>query len=282
MKRWMIQLLFFIVQNPFLQNFFTGKIYASSVRQHCVPTLNCYSCPAAPFSCPIGSIQYLIEYAKIVPFSILGFLTAIGAIFGSASCAFMCPFGALQDLLYRISPFKSLKKLPFFVRHIKWVILLLFVIIIPLWKHIPAFCAYICPAGTLEAGIPLLITNEGLRASAGGTFVFKSVSLFLLLLWAMREQRPFCRYLCPLGLFFGLFNKISLLQIKLNHDKCRKCHVCQPEKSCPMGLKLPEKVNTLDCIKCGECIKPCPFHAINKEFIPKSKEAQIIDFTNKQ
>lgn len=266
MRRLIIQVLFFFVQNPFLQNFFTGRIYPSSVREYCVPTLNCYSCPAAPFSCPVGTAQYVIEYARRFPFFVTGFLMTIGTLFGSATCAYVCPFGLFQDFIYRISPIKRKVKspVPKIFRYAKWVMLFGFVIIIPLIYHFPAFCAYVCPAGTLEAGIPLLIANEGLRHSAGMTFVWKVIFLILIIFYGMREQRPFCRFLCPLGLFLGFFNKISLLQIKVDPDHCRDCGICSA--SCPMGLDLPAEVNSIDCIKCGDCATPCPFHAIHREF----------------
>jgi len=275
-RRMFIQLFFLIVQNPFINNFLTGKIYRGGSKAICVPSLHCYSCPSAPFSCPIGTIQYVIKYAKMVPYFAIGTLVAVGTLFGSASCGYFCPFGFFQDLIYKISPFKSKKKLPFKLRYTKWVMLLGFVLILPIFSDTPPFCAYICPAGTLGAGIPLVAANEGLRASAGLTFIWKLLLLVGIILYAMREERAFCRYLCPLGLILGLFNRISFFQIKLKTTACRSCTICHPTRHCPMGLQLPEKINSIDCIKCGECIQPCPFNAIDKEWNFMKKE-HVID-----
>lgn len=261
-KRWMAQFFFLALQNPFLQNFFTGTIYRGSSKAVCVPSLHCYSCPSMPFSCPIGTIQFIFDYAKMLPYYALGMIIGVGAIFGSGTCAYFCPFGFLQELLYKISPFKSRQTLPHIFRHTKWLILGIFVILLPLWQHIPAFCAYICPAGTLEAGIPILLANPGYRDSAGLTFVWKMIFLISLILYVMREERAFCRYLCPLGLLLGLFNRVSLLQITLHRHSCKSCNVCG--RSCPMGLNLPEEINAIDCIKCGECVKACKFSAVTR------------------
>ncbi len=265
-KRWIIQLVFFLIQNPFLQNFFTGTIHKGSTKSFCTPGLHCYSCPAAAFSCPIGTIQFIFDYAKAVPFYAFGLLTVSGTLFGSATCAYVCPFGFFQEIIYKISPFKKYEaKLPRIFRYTKYLVLVFMVILIPFIFHIPSFCAYLCPSGTFTAGVPLLLANEGYRATVGMTFVWKITFFIALVFYAMREKRPFCRYLCPLGLFLGFFNKISLYRIKLNSDKCRHCKVCFATKTCPMGLNLPDEIDSIDCIKCGECIDSCTFGAIEKK-----------------
>jgi len=265
-RRTIIQLIFFIIQNPFLQNFFTGAIYKGDSKAICVPSLHCYSCPSMAFSCPIGTIQFIIDYAKIVPYNALGMLAGVGALFGSASCGYVCPFGLFQDLLYKISPFKGKGQLPKMLRYSKYFILLIFVILIPYLGHFPGFCAYICPSGSLGAGIPLVINHAGYRADIGITFIWKLFLLTLLIAYGLREQRPFCRYICPLGLILGFMNRFSIYQINLKPHTCRACKVCTPSNSCPMGLELPKQINSIDCIKCGECIKPCPFNAIETKW----------------
>lgn len=255
-KRWVIQFIFLVVQHPFIQNFLTGTIYRGPLKAICTSTLTCYSCPAAPFSCPIGTIQYLIEYMKMVPTYAIGTLTLFGTFWGRAPCSYACPFGFLQDILYRVSPFSYQTRLSGWARHLKWPVLVLLVLIIPYWKEIPAFCAWLCPAGTLQAGIPIVIANPSFRSGIGITFVWKAFLLLAVLLYSLRVQRPFCRYLCPLGLFLGFFNRVSILQITRDKKRCLSCGVCG--KKCPMGLLLPRGINSLDCIKCGSCIAECP------------------------
>ncbi len=256
MRRWIIQFFFLAVHHPFIQNFLTGTIYRGPTKMICTGTLTCYSCPAAPFSCPIGTMQYLIEYAKMIPTYAIGSLAVFGTLFGRGPCAYACPFGLLQDILHKLSPFSAHRRIIPSLRHLKWLVFGALVVIVPLWQEIPAFCAWFCPAGTLQAGIPIVIANESFRSGIGLTFAWKVFLLVVILLGAMREHRPFCRYLCPLGLFLGLFNRISMIQITRDHKKCLVCRECG--KQCPMGLSLPDEINHLDCIKCGSCVRGCP------------------------
>lgn len=281
MSRRVIQLLFLIVQNPFISNFLTGRPYNGPTKSFCAPGLHCYSCPSMAFGCPLGTIQYVIKYAGMIPYLAIGTLAAVGSIFGSASCAYVCPFGFFQELLYSISPIKNNSaKLPSQFRYFKWGNLILLVIIVPAFGLAQGFCAWICPSGLITAGIPIIAANEGLRSSIGITFYWKVALSILFLVLIFREKRSFCRYFCPLGLILGFFNKISFLQIKLDKVACTNCHACS--KGCPMGLNLPEEINSIDCIKCGECVPACPpkIHALSREFefkVPKKKEVKTAD-----
>lgn len=72
--------------------------------------------------------------------------------------------------------------------------------------------------------------------------------------------RFFCKFICPLGAFYGLFNNYSILGIKIDKDKCIHCNKCI--NSCLMDVK---KVGDRECIECGECIKTCPTNALKRE-----------------
>ena len=83
--------------------FINGKIYDGSLKKLCLPGLNCYSCPGALGSCPIGSLQAVLGSRNFqFSFYIFGFLMLMGAVFGRFVCGWMCPFGLVQDLLYKI------------------------------------------------------------------------------------------------------------------------------------------------------------------------------------
>ena len=148
-----------------------------------MPGLNCYSCPGAIASCPLGALQAsLNNFPTAVPLYLLGILLLFGALLGRAVCAFLCPFGLIQELLYKI-PTKKLKKSAWTRRLtvIKYIVLVVMVIALPLYFLIvngvvtPAFCKWLCPAGTLEGGVPLVIANEGLRAQLGWLFSWKAL-----------------------------------------------------------------------------------------------------------
>ena len=205
--------------NGYLKGFVEGKIYRGSSKALCVPGLNCYSCPGALGACPIGSLQAVLDSGKF-RFScyVFGFLMLFGALMGRFVCGWLCPFGLVQDLLHKIPLFHKKKNLPGhrFLRYGKYLVLGVFVILLPMTvvgvtgMGDPWFCKYICPSGTLFGGLPLLASNPTLRAAAGWLFSWKTLLLVAIVLLSIRYYRPFCKYLCPLGALYGLFNPVSL------------------------------------------------------------------------
>lgn len=199
---------------------------------------------------------------------VTGFLVLVGLLCGRFICGWLCPFGWIQELLHKL-PFKKIKVpagLNRILSYFKYLVLALFVIILPIVTvdefgiSTPFFCKYICPAGTLEAGIPLLIINPMLRGAVGFLFSWKMVILLAVILFSMMIFRPFCRYICPLGAFYGLFNGISIYRYRVDSDKCTKCGVCTG--ACQMDITPFKTPNSAECIRCGECVKACPHGAI--------------------
>ncbi len=269
--RLIVQIVFTALTNGYVYGFAEGKIFKGEIKSVCVPGLNCYSCPGALGSCPIGSLQATLNNRNYkFAFYVVGFLMIVGAIFGRFVCGWLCPFGLVQDLLYKIPFFRKLKKLPGdkFLKWLKFVVLALFVIILPLFavdmfgQGKPWFCEYICPSGTLGAGIPLAILNEGIRNIIGWLYAWKVAILVVLIFLSILVYRPFCRYLCPLGAIYGLFNPIALYRYKIDESKCTKCGACQ--KACKIDIKTFETPNSMECIRCGDCVKSCPHNAIKK------------------
>jgi len=264
-----IQIIFTAVTNGYFYGYATGTIYRGPLKTVCVPGLNCYSCPGAFGSCPIGSLQAVIG-GKDYNFSfyVVGFLIFFGSIFGRFICGWLCPFGLVQDLLYKIPFFQKKKNLPGhkILLKLKYIIFILFVIVLPMavtnivGMGEPWFCKYICPSGTLFAGIPLVAMNEPLREAIGGLFSWKMLLLVVLIILAIWCYRPFCKYLCPLGAAYSVFNPIALYRYQVNQETCTKCGKCQ--RVCKMDIKVWETPNSPECIRCGDCIKNCPENAI--------------------
>lgn len=262
--RLFVQILYTIVTNGYLYGFFNGKIYKGSLKYACVPGLNCYSCPGAIASCPLGALQAALNKRNFeVPFAVLGFFFVFGSIFGRFVCGWLCPFGLVQDLLHKIPLFRKKKQLPYHsvLKYGKYVVLFVLVVIgssflFTGFAKIPAFCKFLCPSGTLMGAIPLLSMDEQLRSQVGGLFYWKLSILIVLILLSIKIYRPFCQYLCPLGAIYGWFNRFSLVQIHWEKDTCISCMACQ--RACPVNLP-PEKISvSVECIKCGQCVDVCP------------------------
>lgn len=264
-----IQLGFSALSNGYLSGFFTGKIYQGGAKALCAPGLNCYSCPGALLSCPIGSLQATLNARQFhVALYVFGILTVFGSLLGRAVCGFLCPFGLIQDLLYKIPFFKKLKKLPGEkgLRFLRFVMLGVMVILLPMVVSDafgvgdPWFCKYVCPAGTLEAGVPLVLLDKALRATVGFLYTWKLALLGVSLLLSLLLYRPFCRYLCPLGALYGLFNRFALYRYTVDDKACISCGACQ--KACGFDIPVWKKPNSVDCVRCGACRGACPTGAI--------------------
>lgn len=265
-KRWRlaVQILFTIITNGYLYGFISGKIYRGQLKYVCVPGLNCYSCPGAVASCPIGALQAVLNGKGFqVPFAVLGFFFLFGSILGRVVCGWLCPFGLVQDLLHRIPLFRKRKRLPFhrILKYGKYLVLVLLVCIgssflFGGFAKIPAFCKYLCPSGTFLGALPLIGMNEALRSQIGGLFFWKLGILLLLLFLSVKVYRPFCQYLCPLGAVYGWFNRFSLVQIHWEKEGCISCMACQ--KACPVELAPDEISCSPECIRCGKCMEACP------------------------
>lgn len=279
--RWKFQLAATLASNPFLLNFFRGKIHKGSSKILCVPGLNCYSCPAAAASCPIGSLQAVIGSSKFhFAYYIVGFLILVGVLLGRVVCGFLCPFGWFQELLHKIPTKKFSTKKLHILTYLKYVILVCFVIVLPLTivnevgLGDPFFCKYICPAGILEGGIPLSLANGSIRASLGDLFTWKNCILLGIVVLSVFFYRPFCKWLCPLGAFYALFNQISLYRFHIDGNKCTSCGACS--KVCKMDVDVFRTPNHAECIRCGDCIRTCPHQAIAKTFSLKSDRKKAI------
>lgn len=276
--RHVFQFLWGAVTNGYLAGYFKGGIYSGELKNLCLPGLNCYSCPGALGSCPIGSLQSVIGSRNYnFSFYVFGFLVFIGSLFGRFVCGFLCPFGFIQDMLNKI-PFP--KKVKTFrgdklLRKLKYVIFAVFVVLLPMvvldatGLGDPWFCKYICPAGTLEGGLPLAVLNEGIRGAIGWLYTWKLLILAVTVLVSVIIYRPFCKYICPLGAVYGLFNKISVFKLKCDESKCVSCKKCSQE--CKMNVDPAKTPNHSECIRCGACVKTCPTNALKCTLIKDEK-----------
>lgn len=270
----MIQIAAFGLSNAHIGNFAGeqgARIYTGPWKKFCNPGLNCYSCPAATVSCPIGALQAVSGSMKLdFSFYVTGFLLAVGVLLGRFVCGFLCPFGLIQELLAHIPLPRKKRRLPGIFKYAKYAVLLIFVIIMPVavtnivGMGQPAFCQYICPSGTLLGGIPLLSTHPELQQTIGFLFGWKLFLLIVILIGCIIVYRFFCKTLCPLGAIYGLLNKVSFYQLTVDHDKCVRCGKCA--RICQMDVNPVKNPQSAECIRCGACAAACPQKAIRIGF----------------
>ena len=266
--RRLAQLYAALLYNAHLRGFVSGEIYKGNTKVACVPGFNCYSCPGAVGACPLGAIQNALgATAHRAGWYVLGIIILYGVILGRTICGWLCPLGLIQELLHKI-PTPKLRKnrVTRALSWLKYVVLAVFVVAIPLWyslQHdipLPGFCKYICPAGTLEGAIGLLSNPN--NASKFGTlkilFTRKFVIMLIIGLSAVFCYRSFCRFLCPLGAIFGLFNRYNLIGVKVDNTRCNHCGNCV--RNCGMDVR---HVGDHECINCAKCMASCNQNAIS-------------------
>ena len=266
-NRRLIQLYSALLYNAHLKGYITGDIYVGKIKALCVPGLNCYSCPGAIGACPLGALQNAIASSgHRAPFYVFGIILLFGITFGRTICGYLCPMGLLQELIYKIPTYKIKKnKVTKILSYLKYIILFVLVFLIPFMYSfqnfpVPAFCKYICPSGTLEGAIGILLNpaNADKFSMLGLLFTRKFIILSIILLSAAFIYRAFCRFLCPLGALYGLFAKFSIIGVRVNDSKCIDCGRCISK--CPVDIM---KVGDAECVHCGKCIDHCPTKAIS-------------------
>jgi ferredoxin-type protein NapH len=194
----------------------------------------------------------------------VGVVALVGAIGGRLACGWACPFGLLQELLLRRRR-RGKDPLPRSARLVKYAILAVFVIGLPLvlsYPSSPMFCKYICPAGTLEGGVPL-VAHDRLSGNGiypiGVLFAWKIFLMAAFLTGAALVSRFFCRTACPLGAAWGLFNRASLIALEVDKGACTRCGFCKAV--CPMDIGVFENAGSAECIRCFKCTG-CPSSAV--------------------
>ncbi len=258
--------------NPYFQYFGTRVIYQGGAKYVCAPGLNCYACPLAAFSCPIGSLQHgfsLLSF-KVREFKlalgallyVLASVGLVGAVLGRIPCGWICPFGFLQELLYKIRLPKL--RLPRRTNLGRYFFLVVLAALIP-FLTAQSWFSRLCPAGALEGGVFLkAVPPAAPLPEAGWFFWLKMAILGVFILWMMVSKRPFCRAVCPLGAMWGLCNRISLYRMAVDDDKCTACGKCH--EVCPVDIDIFEDPNSPDCIRCLACKRECGEGAVSSGF----------------
>ncbi|MBQ3290755.1 MAG: redoxin family protein [Mogibacterium sp.] len=267
-KRRLIQLYSAVLYNAYAKGFIKGEIYTGNTKLMCVPGLNCHSCPAAIGTCPLGSLQNAVASSgNRAGFYVFGIIMLWGLMLGRTICGWLCPFGLVQELLHKIPTHKIKKsKVTRILSYLKYVFLVAFAIAVPLWfglKHgkvVPGFCKYICPAGTLEGAVGLLSNpdNVGFFKMLGLLFTSKFVVMLIIGLACVFCYRSFCRFICPLGAIYGMFNKLAVIGARVDADRCTHCGACV--MNCKMDVR---HIGDHECINCAKCMDVCRQDAIS-------------------
>ena len=183
----------------------------------------------------VGPAFYLQDMALLF---MVGFTVVTTLLWGRVFCGFLCPFGALQDLITRIVPRRLQRGLPQRIHdralYLKYGILLLIVGLAAAPAHI-GVDQYFEPFGTVF----YLSSSPLLWSIAGGFLVASAV-----------VPRFYCRYACPLGAALGVASLLSVFRIR-RVEQCAPCKVC--EHACPTGAIRGPEIDFKECVRCNVC-----------------------------
>ena len=183
----------------------------------------------------VGPAFYIRDMALLV---MVGFTVITTLLWGRVFCGFLCPFGALQDLITGLVPRRLQRALPRRIHdraiYIKYGILLLIVGLAAAPAHIGVY-QYFEPFGTVF----YWSTSPLLWSIAGGFLVASAV-----------VPRFYCRYACPLGGALGVASLVSIFRIR-RVGQCVPCKVCQT--ACPTGAIRGPEIDFKECVRCNDC-----------------------------
>ena len=183
----------------------------------------------------VGPGFYLQDMALLF---MVGFTVVTTLLWGRMFCGFLCPFGALQDLITHIVPRRLQRGLPQRIHdralYLKYGILLLIVGLAAAPAHIGVY-QYFEPFGTVF----YLSSSPLLWSIAGGFLVASAV-----------VPRFYCRYACPLGAALGVASLLAVFRIR-RVEQCGPCKVCQ--NACPTGAIRGPEIDFKECVRCNVC-----------------------------
>ncbi|NLO20214.1 MAG: 4Fe-4S binding protein [Ignavibacteria bacterium] len=221
--------------------------------------------------CPISSMSQIFIYfagAESHFVNMIWFLALIPItyIFGKVWCGWVCHLGALQEFIYshKKIAFLESQKTQTILKYLRYFFTLALIVQL-----------FIVPEYLCKKFDPFrLAFNLGYGAST-----LNWALLAILLLISVFSYRPFCKGVCPIGLFLGWVAKIPGASILGSSENCIGCNLAL--KSCDIqAISQIDNQKILDnkeCIACGNCIDACPKSGM--KFFRKSaarSEKQII------
>lgn len=175
-------------------------------------------------------------------------------VLGKGWCAFGCFFGGIEEGFAAIARKARLRNINPQLRYLPWA-LLAAIVLLSAATFEPIYCAWLCPFKAVTEYSAIRSLETAIQA---GIFVVLFVGL-VVVLPLLTKRRTQCAFFCPFGAFESLFNKLNVVEIRIDQDKCSRCMACI--HACPTlaidGESLRAGRMKLACMKCGACVDRC-------------------------
>jgi polyferredoxin len=230
----------------YIASFLVGGLIIGAVPNPIMPITQLFSV--------IGLKIPIILVFPMIIFLVLLLLTTL--VFGRAFCGFVCPIGAMQELLSKKN-FKSSVKTQKSVKSridisprvsniIRWIFFIIFAINIIFWGY--AIVLLISPFTAINL----------LRYPFTFIAIIPLIALFAIVILSIFIYRPWCRFLCPFGAISGITSRYSFFKFRRT-DACTECGLC--EEICPTN-EASKNSKKGECYYCNRCVEVCPQKAI--------------------
>ncbi|MCK4580246.1 MAG: 4Fe-4S binding protein [Dehalococcoidia bacterium] len=195
-----------------------------------------------------------------------GFFAVLAVVGNKLICGWVCPFGALQELIYHLPILRKLKKrkVPFVVsntiRGALFIVVLLLLFDVVGGRKGFVIYHFMNPFNLFNFDIETI--------SVGATIVAALVVSFGF-------YRPFCQFVCPFGLVSWLLERVSIFRVKIDRSRCTDCGICV--SVCPLDAakdRVAGKMFPADCFSCARCLNVCPTDAIHYGLVGKKPADQ--------
>jgi polyferredoxin len=219
--------------------------------------------PSVDALCPFGGLEAIYKFlisgeflqrTNLSNFVLLGGTIALVIVVGRFFCGWICMLGFLQELFGKLGQkifkrkFVMPARIDAYLRYLKYIVFI--AVIFLTWKAgdliIRPYDPYVAWAH-IPSGFEVF-----------EEFLVGFIILAASLVFSMFYDRFFCKYICPLGGFLGILNKIGLYKITRDSSTCINCKKC--DSVCPVNLNIStsERVTSSECINCLQCVTNCP------------------------